>query len=126
MNKYIALLISFILFSTLHSKDYEFERGMGNLIGKETWSRCSEKLASKEAKEYELSYERSTTMPKSPFAGEYEPKFLPPVGLAGSKQIYNMASKNKVRCQALGGAKNHVFCKETNWFAASCFPPVFH
>ena len=90
MNKYIALLISFFLFGTLHSKDYEFERGMGNLIGIETWSRCSEKLASKEAKEYELSYERSTSMPKSPFAGEYEPKFLPPVGLAGSKQIYNM------------------------------------
>ena len=95
MKKYIFFLISFFLFSSLHSKDYESERGMGNLIGKETWYRCSEKLASREAKEYELSYERSTTMPKSPFAGKYEPKFLPPVGLAGSKQIYNMDVLNE-------------------------------
>ena len=95
MNKYTFLFLSYFLLTPLVAEDFTNQRGMGNLIGSETWARCANELASEGAKEYELSYERSPTMPKSPFAGDYEPKFLPPVGLPGSIQVYNMDVLNE-------------------------------
>tara|TARA_B100000965_G_scaffold319191_1_gene280053 strand:- start:2075 stop:3091 length:1017 start_codon:yes stop_codon:yes gene_type:complete len=95
MNKYIFLFLSYFLLTPLVAEDFTNQRGMGNLIGSETWARCASELASEGAREYELSYERSPTMPKSPFAGDYEPKFLPPVGLPGSIQVYNMDVLNE-------------------------------
>ena len=96
---------------------------MSNILGNETWARCAGKLSSSGAKEYELSYERSLTMPKSPFAGDYEPKFLPPVGVAGTKQIYNMDVLNEnvndgnqgTQMDALG----HFSYNESAWDGSS-------
>ena len=68
---------------------------MANELGPDTWARCADYLKSPLSKEYELSYERSGTMPKSPFAGEFQPKFLPPVGMEGTIQVYNMDVLNK-------------------------------
>ncbi|MFL2697760.1 MAG: cyclase family protein [Gammaproteobacteria bacterium] len=89
------ILISFFLHGTLASKDFFSERGMTNLLGNESWERCAKEMNNENSNVYELSYERSATMPKSPFAGKYEPKYLPPVGLPGSIQIYNMEVLNE-------------------------------
>jgi kynurenine formamidase len=51
-------------------------------------------MSAKGAKVYELSYERSATMPLSPFAGAYSPKFLPSIGLENTIQFYNMETLN--------------------------------
>ena len=97
MNKFIFTTISLILFSvSLTSKDFSSERGMTNILGNETWERCSAEMNKQGSQVYELSYERSSTMPKSPFAGKYEPKYLPSIGLPGSIQIYNMEVLNEL------------------------------
>ena len=44
------------------------ERGMGNLIGPETWMRCSAHLSDPNAKCYDLSHRISNTMPMSPYS----------------------------------------------------------
>ena len=44
------------------------ERGMGNLIGPETWMRCAPYLGNPKAKCYELSHRISGTMPMSPYS----------------------------------------------------------
>jgi hypothetical protein len=76
--------IIFILFlsssSFLFASDFSSERGMTNLLGSETWARCATEMSQNNVKVYELSYERTSTMPLSPFAGEYKPKFLPGKG----------------------------------------------
>ena len=96
MNKFIFTTISLILFSvSLTSKDFSSERGMTNILGNQTWERCSAEMNKQGSQVYELSYERSSTMPKSPFAGKYEPKYLPSIGLPGSIQIYNMEVLNE-------------------------------
>ena len=67
------------LSSTLvHSSDLSTQRGMTNILGLETWSRCSELISNPKSNSYELSYLRTHSMPLSPFAGQYKPKFLPP------------------------------------------------
>ncbi|GIS32268.1 MAG: hypothetical protein Ct9H90mP4_01820 [Gammaproteobacteria bacterium] len=67
MNKFIFTTISLILFSvSLTSKDFSSERGMTNILGNETWERCSAEMNKQGSQVYELSYERSSTMPKSP------------------------------------------------------------
>lgn len=71
------------------------ERGMTKLLGPETYKRCSNFLAGSKAKAYELSYKRTSTMPLSPFAGEYKPKFLPEIAWAGSKQVFTMDVLNE-------------------------------
>lgn len=47
------------------------------------------------AKVYELSHVRSSTMPLSPFAGPFEPKYLPTGGLPGTTQLFNMEVLNE-------------------------------
>jgi kynurenine formamidase len=44
------------------------ERGMGNIIGPETWLRCAAYLADPNARCYELSHPISGTMPMSPYS----------------------------------------------------------
>ena len=66
------------------------ELGMARELGPTTWARCAEQLSNPNANVYELSYVRSATMPLSPFAGPYEPTFLPTGGFAGTTQLLNM------------------------------------
>ena len=95
MNKLLySVQFSWLCF-TLNTEDFNSQRGMHNELGPDTWARCADYLKSPLSKEYELSYERSGTMPKSPFAGEFQPKFLPPVGMKGTIQVYNMDVLNK-------------------------------
>jgi len=65
------------------------ERGMANQIGAGTWMRCGWHLGRPQARAYELSYERSNTMPKSPFTGPYVQKYKPTAGLPGSAHAFN-------------------------------------
>ena len=90
-------LIIFLLFliANLHAEDMSDQRGMTNLLGNETWLRCANEMSSSDSRVYELSYIRSGTMPKSPFAGEYKPKYLPSYGMPGSKQFYTMDVLNE-------------------------------
>tara|TARA_B110000008_G_scaffold40313_2_gene37234 strand:- start:106 stop:1107 length:1002 start_codon:yes stop_codon:yes gene_type:complete len=75
--------------------DLAKQRGMTNLIGLDTYLRCSNEISKPDAKTYELSYKRTSTMPLSPFAGEYKPKFLPELPWAGSKQVFTMDVLNE-------------------------------
>ena len=99
MNK---MTVSFLILAmgtlpcfALPPMGFNAQRGMTNFLGPETWSRCAAQMVSDGVRAYELSYERSGTMPKSPFAGDYEPKFLPSVGNPGTIQIYNMETLNE-------------------------------
>ena len=64
--------------------------GMAKHLGPETQSRCAQSLSQTNSSSYELSYERSGTMPKSPFAGVFQPKFLGTTHMDGTVQHYNM------------------------------------
>ena len=75
--------------------DYTSERGMTNLLGVDTNLRCSQQMSNPKAKTYELSYKRTASMPLSPFAGEYKPKFLPEIPWAGSRQVFTMDVLNE-------------------------------
>ena len=74
----MKLLLIFSLFITPltlaidhnHGTNIHKERGMTNLLGADTYMRCSKHLQNPMAKTYELSYLRTKTMPLSPFAGE--------------------------------------------------------
>ena len=77
------------------SGEFQNQRGMTNLLGYETYQRCSKQMSNPESKIYELSYKRTSTMPLSPFAGEYKPKFLPEIPWAGSKQVFTMDVLNE-------------------------------
>lgn len=65
------------------------ERGMANQLGAGTWMRCAWHLGRPQAKAYELSYERSNAMPKSPFTGPYVQKYKPTAGIPGSAHAFN-------------------------------------
>ncbi len=71
------------------------ELGMARELGPATWARCAMSLSNPDAKVYELSYVRSSTMPLSPFAGPFEPKFLPSNSLPGTTQAFNMDVLNE-------------------------------
>ena len=90
-----GLLIFIVISNILHADDYSDQRGMTNLLGPDTYLRCANYLSNPEAKVYELSYKRTSTMPLSPFAGEYKPKFLPEIAWAGSKQVFTMDVLNE-------------------------------
>ena len=87
---YIKYILIITFSTSVISGDYSDQRGMTKLLGTETTLRCAEQMMQPGAKTYELSYERTGTMPKSPFAGEYKPKFLPELGWPGSVHIYTM------------------------------------
>ena len=71
------------------------EIGMARELGPDTWARCAAELTRPNAMVYELSHPRSGSMPLSPFAGAYEPDYLPSVGVAGTSQIFNMEVWNE-------------------------------
>lgn len=56
------------------------ERGMANVLGEATTARCGWHMAQRGARTYEASFERSNTMPKSPFA---PPSLSKPKATAG-------------------------------------------
>lgn len=63
--------------------------GMANALGQGTWLRCAAHLAAAGAKAYELSHERSNTMPLSPFGVPLEYVFRPTVGIPGTLHAFN-------------------------------------
>jgi kynurenine formamidase len=65
------------------------QRGMGNTMGPGTWARCGQHLAADGAQSYELSYERSNTMPMSPFGAPLEYEYRPTVGIPGTSHAFN-------------------------------------
>ena len=84
-----------ILVTSVIADDYSSQRGMTNLLGVDTNLRCSQQMSNPKAKTYELSYKRTASMPLSPFAGEYKPKFLPEIPWAGSRQVFTMDVLNE-------------------------------
>ena len=84
-----------ILVTLVIADDYTSQRGMTNLLGVDTNLRCSQQMSNPMAKTYELSYKRTASMPLSPFAGEYKPKFLPEIPWAGSRQVFTMDVLNE-------------------------------
>ena len=92
---YKVVFIFLLTVSSAIAEDYVAQRGMTNLLGIETNMRCSEQMSNPNAKTYELSYKRTASMPLSPFAGEYKPKFLPEIPWAGSRQVFTMDVLNE-------------------------------
>ena len=73
MNK---MTVSFLIVAlgtlpcfALPPMDFNTQKGMTNFLGPETWGRCAAQMMLGGVQASELSYERSGTMPKSPFAG---------------------------------------------------------
>ena len=65
------------------------ERGMANAIGPITFARCAWHLSQRNARAYELSHERSATMPQSPFAAPYAARPKASAGIPGSSHLFN-------------------------------------
>lgn len=65
------------------------QKGMGNTQGPGTWLRCASHLAAPGAKLYELSHERSNSMPQSPFGVPLVYEYRPTVGIPGTKHAFN-------------------------------------
>jgi kynurenine formamidase len=68
---------------------------MANAIGPVTFQRCAWHMAQPNAKSYELSHERSNTMPLSPFAGPFVAKPKPSSGIPGSAHVFNSETYNE-------------------------------
>ncbi|MEJ8834834.1 cyclase family protein [Ramlibacter sp. AN1133] len=65
------------------------ERGMANVLGAATTQRCGWHLSQRGARTYEASFERSNTMPKSPFAPPSLSKPKPTAGVPFSAHAFN-------------------------------------
>ncbi len=65
------------------------QRGMANTLGPGTWSRCAYHMTAANAGSFELSHERSNTMPQSPFGVPLQYEFNPSVSLAGTRHVFN-------------------------------------
>jgi len=65
------------------------EVGMANTLGLGTWARCAYHLAAGGAKTYELSHERSNSMPASPFGRPLSYTFTPTISLPGTRHAFN-------------------------------------
>ena len=95
MNKFL-FVISFTLFlPVLFADNKENHIGMAKFLGNETWNRCASLMLDKDVDVYELSYERSGSMPLSPFAGKFIPKFLPTGPTKNEVQLANMDVLNE-------------------------------
>ena len=71
------------------------ERGMANAIGPATWARCAPYLKNPNARAYEISQQRSNTMPMSPFAGPYVAKPKPTTALPFTRHAFNSETFNE-------------------------------
>ncbi|MDJ0947576.1 MAG: cyclase family protein [Alphaproteobacteria bacterium] len=65
------------------------QRGMANTLGAGTWARCAYHLTRPNAKAYEVSHERSNTMPLSPFGVPLKYAYRPTVGIPGTRHAFN-------------------------------------
>ena len=65
------------------------QRGMANTLGPGTWARCAYHLGAANAQSYELSHERSNTMPLSPFGVPLQYEFNPSISIPGTKHVFN-------------------------------------
>ena len=65
------------------------ERGMANVLGEATTQRCGWHMSQRGARTYEASFERSNTMPKSPFAPPSLSKPKPTAGIPFSAHAFN-------------------------------------
>jgi len=65
------------------------ELGMANTLGAGTWLRCAYHLRAEGARTYELSHERSNTMPMSPFGAPLEYEYNPITSLPGTRHAFN-------------------------------------
>lgn len=65
------------------------ERGMANVLGDATTRRCGWHMTQRGARTYEASFERSNTMPKSPFAPASLSKPKPTAGVPFSAHAFN-------------------------------------
>lgn len=65
------------------------QRGMANALGAGTWLRCAAHLGAADAKVYEISHERSNTMPLSPFGTPLKYNYRPTVGIPGTLHAFN-------------------------------------
>lgn len=70
------------------------QKGMANGIGPGTWARCAWHLARPGAKVYEASWERTNTMPKSPFTGPLMTKPKPVASIPGTMHAFNGETLN--------------------------------
>ncbi len=65
------------------------ELGMANTLGPATWARCASQMTAAGAKSYELSHERSNTMPLSPFGRPLSYEYTPTISLPGTRHAFN-------------------------------------
>jgi len=65
------------------------QRGMANTLGAGTLMRCGYYLNQPGAHVYELSYERSNTMPMSPFGKRLVVEYAPSTSLPGTRHVFN-------------------------------------
>ena len=70
------------------------QKGMGNTQGAATWARCAWHLAQPGARAYEVSWERSNTMPLSPFSAPLVTKPKPVAGIPGTAHAFNGETLN--------------------------------
>ena len=70
------------------------QKGMANTQGAGTWARCAWHLSQPGAKAYEVSWERSNTMPMSPFTGPMVTKPKPVAGIPGTGHAFNGETLN--------------------------------
>jgi kynurenine formamidase len=66
------------------------EKGMGNILGPETWMRCAPHLSNPKSKVYELSHVISGTMPMSPYSKPLVFTARPTRGMRNSVHSSNM------------------------------------
>lgn len=65
------------------------QKGMGNALGAGTWARCAWHLGQPGARAYEVSWERSNSMPQSPFSAPLVTKPKPVAGIPGTLHAFN-------------------------------------
>ncbi len=65
------------------------ERGMANTLGAGTWMRCAYHMTADGVQTYELSHERSNTMPLSPFGAPLVYQFGGTISLPGTRHAFN-------------------------------------
>lgn len=102
------------------------QKGMGNTQGSGTWARCGWHLAQPGAKSYEVSHERSNTMPKSPFSGPHMVKPKSVAGIPGTAHAFNGETLNEgaepnqqgTQIDALG----HFAVLKKPWDGKATFP----
>lgn len=101
------------------------EMGMANAIGAGTWLRCAAHLGAPGARAYEISHERSNTMPQSPFGAPLKYNYRPTVGIPGTLHAFNGEDVESGEPGAQGtqmDALGHFAALPEPWDGESAFP----